>query len=219
MRICLVSVLAVAALFIAVLGVPAFYLGAEGASSGLALNEIAIFVGEDVEMDESQFDQGKTGNANIDALGPTYGGCDRVKPLFPGSAPKTLRNQEVVDLSRWYKIRFNDNQTKIGIVASAYENLEEIDIAETIGRGAGGSTSGYYGTPNDPEFDSMWHLDEENDHDIDAPEAWEIETGDGDVIIAIITRIGVDRRELPLKRPFIAAAGIGVSKHVRRAGV
>ena len=121
MRICLVSVLAVAALFIVVLGVPTHHLRAIGGGSGLAPNEIAIFVDEDVEMDESGFDDGWTGDANIDTLGTTYGGCDRVKPLFPGSAPKTLRNQEVVDLSRWYKIRFNENQQRIDLAASAYE--------------------------------------------------------------------------------------------------
>jgi len=51
--------------------------------------------------------------------------------------------------------------------------------------------------PNDPYFDKQWHLDNNGqtggtpDCDIDAPEAWEIETGDPNIVIAIIDS-GVD---------------------------
>ncbi len=54
-----------------------------------------------------------------------------------------------------------------------------------------------YNTPNDPFFDKQWYLDNNGqtggtaDCDIDAPEAWEIEPGDGDVVIAIIDS-GID---------------------------
>lgn len=41
-------------------------------------------------------------------------------------------------------------------------------------------------TPNDPLFGNLWGLDNANDHDIDAPAAWDITQGDGDVIIAVI---------------------------------
>ena len=46
-------------------------------------------------------------------------------------------------------------------------------------------------TPNDPNFSVLWGLDNTNDTDIDAPEAWDIHTGDGNVIIAIIDT-GID---------------------------
>ena len=51
--------------------------------------------------------------------------------------------------------------------------------------------------PNDPDFNKQWHLHNSGqyggtiDADIDAPEAWDIETGDSDVIIAIIDS-GID---------------------------
>jgi parallel beta-helix repeat protein len=48
-----------------------------------------------------------------------------------------------------------------------------------------------YNTPNDPKFSSQWALDQEFDNDIDAPEAWDIETGDEDIVIAVIDT-GVD---------------------------
>jgi subtilisin family serine protease len=51
--------------------------------------------------------------------------------------------------------------------------------------------------PNDPDFNKQWYLDNTGqtggtiDADIDAPEAWQIETGDTDVIVAIIDS-GID---------------------------
>jgi subtilisin family serine protease len=51
--------------------------------------------------------------------------------------------------------------------------------------------------PNDPDFDKQWHLYNTGqyggtiDADIDAPEAWDIEIGSSDIIIAIIDS-GVD---------------------------
>jgi subtilisin family serine protease len=54
-----------------------------------------------------------------------------------------------------------------------------------------------YVIPNDPDFSEQWALDNTGqtggtpDCDIDAPEAWDIETGNGDVVIAIIDS-GID---------------------------
>lgn len=45
--------------------------------------------------------------------------------------------------------------------------------------------------PNDPLFNQQWALNQSNDCDIDAPEAWDIETGSSDVVIAVIDS-GVD---------------------------
>ncbi|MCB0252052.1 MAG: S8 family serine peptidase, partial [Anaerolineae bacterium] len=58
-------------------------------------------------------------------------------------------------------------------------------------------------TPNDPGYSGMWGLDNNGqtggtpDADIDAPEAWSIETGDGSVVVGIIdTGIDVDHPDL-----------------------
>lgn len=56
--------------------------------------------------------------------------------------------------------------------------LAEVAEVNTIGE--------YVGAPNDPRFSDQWHLQDANDHDIDAPEAWDYDTGDPDVIIAIL---------------------------------
>jgi subtilisin family serine protease len=51
--------------------------------------------------------------------------------------------------------------------------------------------------PDDPLFDQQWFLDQANDCDIDAPEAWEIETGDPDMVIAVVDT-GVDYNHVDL---------------------
>ena len=42
--------------------------------------------------------------------------------------------------------------------------------------------------PNDPRFGDLWGLQDDSggDHDIDAPEAWALNTGSGSVIVAVI---------------------------------
>jgi thermitase len=45
--------------------------------------------------------------------------------------------------------------------------------------------------PNDPLFNQQWALNQTGDCDIDAPEAWNIKTGDSSVVIAIVDT-GVD---------------------------
>ncbi len=65
-------------------------------------------------------------------------------------------------------------------IVQNYLNSDLVDIAEvnTIGE--------YHGTPDDPRFSDQWYLDNIDDHDIDAPEAWDYQTGDSDIIVAIL---------------------------------
>jgi subtilisin family serine protease len=80
------------------------------------------------------------------------------------------------------------NKKIIGILICT---LLIITALQTLG------TMSNYVIPNDPYFNEQWHLDNNGqtggtpDCDIDAPEAWEIETGDPNVVIAIIDT-GVD---------------------------
>lgn len=41
-------------------------------------------------------------------------------------------------------------------------------------------------TPNDPRFSEKWDLNNANDADIDAPEAWDISTGSRNVVVGVI---------------------------------
>ncbi|MCH2162024.1 MAG: S8 family serine peptidase [Phycisphaerales bacterium] len=40
--------------------------------------------------------------------------------------------------------------------------------------------------PNDPQFSSQWALNQANDQDMDAPEAWELTTGDSSVTVVVL---------------------------------
>jgi len=51
--------------------------------------------------------------------------------------------------------------------------------------------------PNDPRFPEQWNLNQANDYDIDAPEAWNITTGSPDIIVGVIdTGIDYDHEDL-----------------------
>jgi thermitase len=57
--------------------------------------------------------------------------------------------------------------------------------------------------PNDPLYTSQWSLKHFLDHDIDAPEAWDLYTGSGNIVIAVIDS-GVD-----LNHPDLQAKIVG----------
>ncbi|HEV2711803.1 MAG TPA: S8 family serine peptidase [Gaiellaceae bacterium] len=52
-------------------------------------------------------------------------------------------------------------------------------------------------TPNDPRFGELWALSQPGDHDIDAPEAWDVTTGGSAVTVAVVdTGIAYDHPDL-----------------------
>lgn len=56
------------------------------------------------------------------------------------------------------------------------------------------------GDPNDPFYSSQWALKNAQDHDIDAPEAWNLHTGGSSVTIAVIdTGVDLDHPDLQAK--------------------
>jgi serine protease len=72
-------------------------------------------------------------------------------------------------------------QVTAALVASGTVRFAEVN---TIGE--------YNATPNDPQFSSLWHLNNvgqtggSSDADVDAPEAWDLEDGDASVIVAVL---------------------------------
>ena len=53
------------------------------------------------------------------------------------------------------------------------------------------------GPPDDPDFDLLWGLHNAGDHDIDAPEAWDTQTGSAEVVVAVIdSGVAYDHPEL-----------------------
>lgn len=51
--------------------------------------------------------------------------------------------------------------------------------------------------PNDPDFNQLYGMHQSNDNDIDAPEAWELTTGNASIIVSVIdTGIDYDHEDL-----------------------
>ena len=48
-----------------------------------------------------------------------------------------------------------------------------------------------FANPDDPRFKDLWGLNAASDHDIDAPEAWDVTTGSAEVLVAVVDS-GVD---------------------------
>lgn len=89
----------------------------------------------------------------------------------------------VVDPSRLYRFEFDVVRDPAQVAAQLAKD-PQVELAEVVTWHALDQL-----IPNDPSFTSQWHLREgpapTQDNDVDAPEAWAVQTGDPDVKIAI----------------------------------
>ena len=126
--------------------------------------------------------KGRTGNRQIDGLLRRYN-AGRIRKQFMHARPRWFRGRQL-NLARWHKIHFRRNIDVAG-VAAAIKELDGVIDAQPVG------IHEVYLTPNDPfykhpEYTDQWHLDQPNDADIDAPEAWEYETGNVEIVVAVL---------------------------------
>ncbi len=139
-----------------------------------------------VEFDKSavrNFDQttmalGKSGINAIDQLNRQYHAVALTRQ-FEVTRPRVY-NGRTIDLSGWHKIKFASAIPDIEAVVAEYKRLPGVIDAQPIG------IHTVYGTPNDPQFASQYHLNQANDHDVDAPEAWDQQTGNSQIIVAML---------------------------------
>ena len=131
-----------------------------------------------------------TGLESIDKLNEECGVIS-VERLFGDSSPASLSNI--------YMFTFSEGLDVFDFLAK-YNSDPNVEYAELnyIGNFLSVQPEIISGNfPNDPYFDQQWGLHNTgqtggtSDADIDAPEAWDIETGSSDVIIAIVDS-GVD---------------------------
>ena len=106
------------------------------------------------------------------------------------SADKIFKTTTTSSLSNIYKLVLSES-TNVILAAKTYSEDSNIEYTEP------NYIYHICNIPNDPYFIHQWALNQSNDHDIDAPEAWDIETGNSNVIIAIIDS-GVDYNHLDL---------------------
>jgi len=100
----------------------------------------------------------------------------KLEPLF-GSPLSGKAGSE--DMARYYRVEFPADRN-LQLVIADLAALPEIERVEPVGIHPGALV------PNDGGFSSQWHHQQGGDHDIDTPAAWDIETGDSAVIIAIV---------------------------------
>jgi subtilisin family serine protease len=110
-------------------------------------------------------------------IGPVDVVCQNLKVhtmrrLFP--SPKYA----TPDLTRYFVVKFDESFDLDEAVTLFSQIPFIVEKAEKVAR------LEFFGS-NDPNYGDQWHLEQVNDCDIDAPEAWNIQTGDDSVILAI----------------------------------
>ena len=138
-----------------------------------------------VKFDEATFSRfnpatlkaGRTGVPAVDRLGSKLG-VVLLEQRFPKARP-TYYNGRRIDLRGWFRVKFA-GKVDVESVVQQYKRLRGVIDAQPIG------VHTVLATPNDDHYADQWHLNQDNDHDVDAPEAWDIETGDEQVIVSIL---------------------------------
>lgn len=118
---------------------------------------------------------GVTGIEALDALNRTYG-VSALLQKYPTLQPRIYQGR-TIDPRGWFRVRFAGT-IDAEEVARAYKRLNGVLDAQPIG------IHRVYASVNDPKFTDQWHLDQANDADVDAPEAWDIQNGSTQIIVA-----------------------------------
>jgi subtilisin family serine protease len=135
--------------------------------------EFTIKFEEEANLNFSQSEEGwlQTGISSIDDLNEKY--------KIVSAKNFSLNNTYIFE-------RKYDNITNLLGIINDYEKNENVIFADLNYVFSSCAT-----VPNDPGFDSQWGLNQSSDADIDCPEAWDIETGNEAIVIAVIDT-GVD---------------------------
>ncbi|MGM0497234.1 MAG: S8 family serine peptidase, partial [Bacteroidota bacterium] len=140
----------------------------------------------------------KTNVETLDAKNAEFG-AKEYKRVFR-EAGKFEKRHRAFGLHKWYEITF-DSKAKVNQLVDEYSKIKEVDVAEALpkmelfdkdpDKKKSNSTKSLTGGANDPRYDEQWHYHNTGqtggteDADIDLPEAWEKETGNTDVVVAI----------------------------------
>ncbi len=128
------------------------------------------------QINPKQFSKGLTGVQDVDALSQSLK-VGHVHRYFKLS--KTFLNDRNKDLNNWLLLYFPDSIDPEQISAQ-YKQLSSVISAEPI------AIHSVFKTPNDTRYSDQWHINQSNDADIDAPEGWDLSTGDSSIIVAVL---------------------------------
>ncbi len=123
----------------------------------------------------ADFTKGLTGIANLDALNKRFG-VNALMQKYPNLTPRVYQGR-TIDPRGWFRVSFKAD-IDVDQVVRAYKGLRGVIDAQPIG------IHRVYATANDPNYADQWHMNQANDADVDAPEAWDIETGSTQIIVA-----------------------------------
>src|SRR6056297_3847682 len=149
-----------------------------------------------------------TANSELDSKNKTLGAYE-YKRVFRYAGKFEQRHREF-GLHKWYEISF-DSKASVDELLKAYSSVDNIEIAEALPKMTlfekhpepknNGKTLST--TPSDTRYDEQWHYNNTTqtngtvDADIDLPEAWEVETGNSEVIVAVEDQgIDVDHEDM-----------------------
>jgi subtilisin family serine protease len=128
-------------------------------------------------------------DARLDGVTKGFGmfriGIPSVDKIFDAFSVKDVHALSPYDvgkanrMSRIFIIEIPDNVDDARFLNAMRANPYVVDIQNDI-------MCPVYATPNDPAFGNQWFHYQSADHDIDTPEAWNIEVGSDTAIIAII---------------------------------
>ncbi len=107
-------------------------------------------------------------------------GVAAIRKQFPGAEREAALRAGLPDLSGYYVVRFDASRATLDEVLAAFAATPGVVHVERIG------IHPVDATPNDGNYSAQWHLNTASDHDLDAPEAWNLETGDPGVIAAVL---------------------------------
>jgi subtilisin family serine protease len=131
------------------------------------------------QLNPAQVNGGLTGFPPIDDISNRHG-VSGLRKLFKTADPIVAMQRGLPDLSGFYVVKFNPANATLQQTLNAYRASPHVRSAQEIG------IHPVYATPNDGNYASQWHLNQGNDKDIDAPEAWNVETGDPAVAVAVL---------------------------------
>lgn len=119
------------------------------------------------------------GVATLDNIANRFG-VSAVRKQFENFNPQLAAQNGLPDLSGYYVIRFDPTRGNLDQVKAAFASDPTVRSVEAIG------IHPVAVIPNDGNFGSQWHLNQGNDKDMDAPEAWNIQTGNPNIVVAVL---------------------------------
>ena len=122
-------------------------------------------------LHREKFSSGRTGIPALDIVGDRFA-VKSIRAQFPNSHKKRKRGHD--KLEGWHKIHFPEKKDILSAVEE-YRQLPIVLDAQPV------PIHRIYADPQEQFYNYQWHLPM-----IQAPEAWEIETGNSEIIVAIL---------------------------------